>query len=130
MKHIIITGLVSVGLVLATYSHGQTETDVQMERQDAGALGALSPELVSKIRELAILVQKKMADGQIDHATLQRELQGGDAGAAIRGLGPDANRLLDEIKASFQSHYSEESLALLLQVLMGSSLGSSIKSTE
>jgi hypothetical protein len=68
-----------------------------------------------------MLVQKKLADGQINDATLQRELQGGDVGAAIRGLGPDANRLLDEIKAALQSNYSEESLALLLQLLTSSS---------
>jgi hypothetical protein len=55
----------------------------------------------------------------MDRSTIQRELQAGDVGAVIRGLGPDANRLLDELKASFQSHYSEESLAVLLQLFMG-----------
>lgn len=94
-------------------------------------LGHLSPDLLSKIRALAIIVEKKQADGQITDATLQRELQGGDPGAAIRGLGPDANRLLEEIKASLQSNYNEESLSLLLlQALMGSAPYSSIKSTE
>jgi hypothetical protein len=68
MKHIITIGLVSIGLVLATSSHAQTGMDVQNERQEAGALGALPSELVTKIRELAIIVQKKMADGQINHS--------------------------------------------------------------
>jgi hypothetical protein len=121
MQYIIVTSLLIVGLCVAGRSHAQTEPHSQIERQDAGVLGALSPDLISKIRELAIIVQKKLADGQINDATLQRELQGGDVGAVIRGLGPDANRLLDEIKASLQSNYSEESLALLLQVLTSAS---------
>jgi hypothetical protein len=121
MQYIIVIGLLIVGLCLTSRSHAQAESHSQIGRQDAGVLGALSPDLVSKIRELAMLVQKKLADGQINDATLQRELQGGDVGAAIRGLGPDANRLLDEIKAALQSNYSEESLALLLQLLTSSS---------
>ena len=121
MQYIIVTSLLIVSLCVTGRSHAQTEPHSQIERQDAGVLGALSPDLISKIRELAILVQKKLADGQINDATLQRELQGGNVGAAVRGLGPDANRLLDEIKASLQSNYSEESLALLLQVLTSSS---------
>jgi hypothetical protein len=121
MQYIIVIGLLIVGLCLTSRSHAQAESPSQIGRQDAGVLGALSPDLVSKIRELAMLVQKKLADGQINDATLQRELQGGDVGAAIRGLGPDANRLLDEIKAALQSNYSEESLALLLQLLTSSS---------
>lgn len=124
MQYIIVTSFLIVGLCVTGRSHAQLEPHSQIERQDAGVLGALSPALISKIRELAILVQKKLADGQINDATLQRELQGGDVGAAIRGLGPDANRLLDEIKASLQSNYSEESLALLLQVLTSSSSAS------
>lgn len=121
MQYIIVTGLLIVGLCLTSRSHGQTDPNRQIERQEAGALGALSPELISKIRELVILLQKKLTDGQINDAMLQRELQGGDVRAAIRGLGPDAHRLLDEIKASLQSNYSEESLALLLQALTSSS---------
>ncbi|MEP6888319.1 MAG: hypothetical protein ABI945_08340 [Nitrospirales bacterium] len=121
MQYFVVTCLVIVGLCWTSRSHGQTEPQHQIERQDADALGSLSPDLVSKIRELAMIVQKKLADGQISDATIQRELQGGDVGAVIRGLGPDANRLLDEIKASFQSNYSEESLALLLQALTSSS---------
>ena len=101
-----------------------------MQRQEPGALSGFSPNLLSKIRALALIVQKKMADGQITGATLQQELQGGDASAAIRGLGPEANRLLEEIKTSLQSNYSEESLSVLLQALMGASAGSSIKPLE
>jgi hypothetical protein len=124
MKHMIVTCLVSVGLFLNSPSEGQTEMDGRIERQHAGALGALSPDLVSKIQQRAGLLQQRMADGRINDATIQQELQGGDVAGAIRGLGPDANRLLDEIKTSFQSHYSEESLALLLQLLMSSASSS------
>jgi hypothetical protein len=120
MKHMILLCLVSGGLFLTTPSQGQIGTDSQIKPQETGVLGQLSPDVLSKIRSLAILVEKKQAEGQITDATLQQELQGGDASAAIRGLGPDANRLLEEIKSSLQSNYSEESLSILLQVLMGS----------
>lgn len=121
MPYIIVIGVLIVGLCLPGRSHGQTDPNSQRERQDSGGIGTLSPELISKIRELAILVQKKLADEQLNDVTLQREVQEGDVGAAIRGFGPDGNRLLDEIKASLQSNYSEESLAVLLQVLTNSS---------
>jgi hypothetical protein len=119
MKHMILLCLVSGGLFLTTPSQGQIGTDSQIKPQETGVLGHLSPDLLSKIRALAILVEKKQAEGQITDATLQRELQGGDPGAVIRGLGPDANQLLEEIKASLQSSYSEESLSVLLQALIG-----------
>jgi len=130
MKHIIALCLVSGGLFLTDLSQGQTGIDGQSQRQELGALGGFSPDLLSKIRALALIVQKKIVDGQISGATLQQELQGGDASAVIRGLGPEANRLLEEIKTSLQSNYSEEALSVLLQALMGASAGSSIKPLE
>jgi hypothetical protein len=119
MKYIIVLCLLSGGLSLTSLSQGQTGIDSQGQRQELGALGGFSPDLLSKIRALALIVQKKIVDGQLSGATLQQELQGGDASAAIRELGPEANRLLEEIKASLQSNYSEESLSVLLQALMG-----------
>lgn len=130
MKYMIVLCLISAGLFLTHLSQGQTGIEGGMQRQEPGALSGFSPDLLSKIRALALIVQKKMADGQITGATLQQELQGGDASAAIRGLGPEANRLLEEIKTSLQSNYSEESLSVLLQALMGASAGSSIKPLE
>lgn len=130
MKYMIVLSLISAGLFLTHLSQGQTGIEGGMQRQEPGALSGFSPNLLSKIRALALIVQKKMADGQITGATLQQELQGGDASAAIRGLGPEANRLLEEIKTSLQSNYSEESLSVLLQALMGASAGSSIKPLE
>ena len=119
MKHIIVLCLVSGGLFWTDLSQGQTGIDGPNQQQELGALGGFSPELLSKIRALAVMVQKKIVDGQISAAMLQQELQAGDASAAIRGLGPDANRLLEEIQASLQSNYSEESLSVLLQALTG-----------
>ncbi|HKN87802.1 MAG TPA: hypothetical protein VJV04_13150 [Nitrospiraceae bacterium] len=119
MKYMIVLCLVSGSLFLTHLSQGQTGADALTQREEPGALGGFSPDLLSKIRALALILQKKMADGQITGGTLQQELQGGDASAVIRGLGPDANRLLEEIKASLQSSYSEESLSLLLQALTG-----------
>lgn len=119
MKYMIVLCLVSASLFLTHLSQAQTGTEGPTQRQEPGALGGFSPTLLSKIRALALIVQKKMADGEITGATLQQELQAGDASAAIRGLGPDANQLFEEIQASLQANYSEESLAVLLQALTG-----------
>ena len=119
MKHIIVICLMSSGLFLTDLSQGQTGIESPSPREELGALGGFSPDLLSKIRALALIVQKKIVDGQLSGATLQQELQAGDATAAIRGLGPEANRLLEEIKTSLQSNYSEESLSVLLQALTG-----------
>ena len=119
MKYTIVLCLVSASLFLSHLSQGQTGTERFTQRQEPGALDGFSPTLLSKVRALALIVQQKMADGEITGATLQQELQGGDASAAIRGLGPDANRLFEEIQASLQANYSEESLAVLLQALTG-----------
>lgn len=120
MTHIIVLCLVSGALFWTDLSQGQNGIDSPRQQQELGALGGFSPDLLSKIKALALIVQKKIVDGQINGATLQQELQGGDATAAIRGLGPEANRLLEEIKTSLQSNYSEESLSVLLQALTGS----------
>lgn len=121
MQLILIAGLIAFMLCVESPSHGQMQIDDGIGQTHVGALGSLPPDLLSKIQALAALLQQKSAEGKINDVTLSRQLQSGDAAGAIRGLGPDAERLLNEIQASFQSNYSEESLGVLLQSLTGAS---------
>lgn len=123
MKFIFMSGLIALMLCVQSPSQGQMQIDGGIGQPRAGALESLPPDLLSKIQALAVLLQQKTAEGKINEATISRQLQSGDAAGMIRRLGPDAERLLNEIQDSFQSNFSEESLGVLLQALTGASAG-------
>jgi hypothetical protein len=121
MKLVMLACLVVFLMLIQSPSEAQIDVDSQMGQSNAGALGGLPPELISKIQALAVLLQQKTAEGKINDRAIQQHMQSGDAAGAIRGLGPEAERLLNDIKSAFQSNYSEESLNVLLQALMSAS---------
>ena len=121
MKLVMLACLVVFLMLIQSPSEAQIDVDSQMGQSNAGALGGLPPELISKIQALAVLLQQKTAEGKINDGAIQQHIQSGDAAGAIRGLGPEAERLLNDIKSAFQSNYSEESLNVLLQALMSAS---------
>ena len=121
MKLVMLACLVVFLMLIQSPSEAQIDVDSQMGQSNAGALGGLPPELISKIQALAVLLQQKTAEGKINDGAIQQHMQSGDAAGAIRGLGPEAERLLNDIKSAFQSNYSEESLNVLLQALMSAS---------
>ena len=121
MKLVMLACLVVFLMLIESPSEAQIDVDSQMGQSNAGALGGLPPELISKIQALAVLLQQKTAEGKINDRAIQQHMQSGDAAGAIRGLGPEAERLLNDIKSAFQSNYSEESLNVLLQALMSAS---------
>ena len=121
MKLVMLACLVVFLMLIESPSEAQIDVDSQMGQSNAGALGGLPPELISKIQALAVLLQQKTAEGKINDGAIQQHMQSGDAAGAIRGLGPEAERLLNDIKSAFQSNYSEESLNVLLQALMSAS---------
>jgi len=121
MKLVMLACLVVFLMLIQSPSEAQIDVDGRMEQSNAGALGGLPPELISKIQALAVLLQQKTAEGKINDGAIQQHIQSGDAAGAIRGLGPEAERLLNDIKSAFQSNYSEESLNVLLQALMSAS---------
>ena len=82
---------------------------------EAQVLGALPPELVPKIRELAQLLQQSIRDGQVSDGQIHQELQSGNLEATIRGLGPDADRLFEEIKLGLRSGSRPQDLENILQ---------------
>ena len=121
MKLVMLACLVVFLMLIESPSEAQIDVDGRMGQSNAGALGGLPPELISKIQALAVLLQQKTAEGKINDRAIQQHMQSGDAAGAIRGLGPEAERLLNDIKSAFQSNYSEESLNVLLQALMSAS---------
>ena len=121
MKLVMLACLVVFLMLIQSPSEAQIDVDGRMGQSNAGALGGLPPELLSKIQALAVLLQQKTAEGKINDGAIQQHIQSGDAAGAIRGLGPEAERLLNDIKSAFQSNYSEESLNVLLQALMSAS---------
>jgi len=121
MKLVMLACLVVFLMLIESPSKAQIDVDGRMGQSNAGALGGLPPELISKIQALAVLLQQKTAEGKINDRAIQQHMQSGDAAGAIRGLGPEAERLLNDIKSAFQSNYSEESLNVLLQALMSAS---------
>ena len=121
MKLVMLACLVVFLMLIQSPSEAQIDVDSQMGQSNAGALGGLPPELISKIQALAVLLQQKTAEGKINDGAIQQHIQSGDAAGAIRGLGPEAERLLNDIKSAFQSNYSEESINVLLQALMSAS---------
>jgi len=121
MKLVMLACLVVFLMLIESPSEAQIDVDGRMGQSNAGALGGLPPELISKIQALAVLLQQKTAEGKINDGAIQQHIQSGDAAGAIRGLGPEAERLLNDIKSAFQSNYSEESLNVLLQALMSAS---------
>ena len=121
MKLVMLACLVVFLMLIQSPSEAQIDVDGRMGQSNAGALGGLPPELISKIQALAVLLQQKTAEGKINDRAIQQHMQSGDAAGAIRGLGPEAEHLLNDIKSAFQSNYSEESLNVLLQALMSAS---------
>ena len=129
MVRVITAFLLSTGLLFATASAQNAGQDSTSGR-DPGVMGLLPPDVRPKIQALARILQENLAGGQLSDSGIQRDLQTGNLPAVIQSLGPDAGRLLEEIKASLQANQSEESLMMMLQLLMGSAQGSGLMPSD
>jgi hypothetical protein len=87
--------------------------------ESLGQLGGLPADLLPKLTGLAHILQQQIAEGKLTEAQIYRELYDGDLARVIRGLGPEASQLLDDISASLKGRQSDESLSALLSTLMG-----------
>lgn len=83
----------------------------------AGILESLPPDVLDKVRALAGLLQQSINKGELTDAQIQHELQDGQLEQTIRGLGPDADRLMQEITSGLKSGQGESALSGLLQGL-------------
>jgi len=126
MIRVITVGVLFSGLLFCTVTGAQTGSQEPPAGRDPGVMGLLPSDVRPKIQALARILQEHLADGRLSDGGLQRDLQNGNLPAVIQGLGPDAGRLLEEIKASFQANHSEESLMMMLQLLMASAQSSGL----
>lgn len=130
MVRVITACVLSSGLLFCTVTEAQTASEGSPSGRDTAVMGLLPPDVRPKIQALARILQENLADGTLSDSGIRRELQNGNLPAVIQGLGPDAGRLLEEIKASFQTNHSEESLMMMLQLLMGSAQSSGLQPSD
>ena len=73
----------------------------------------------AKMAQLAQILSEAIQSGRLSDAQIQANLNGGDAPAMIKSLGPEAAQLLQEITAGLKGKYTEEELSMLLGGLIG-----------
>ena len=73
----------------------------------------------AKMAQLAQILSEAIQSGRLSDAQIQANLNGGDAPAMIKSLGPEATQLLQEIAAGLKGKYTEEELSMLLGGLIG-----------
>jgi hypothetical protein len=74
-------------------------------------LGALSPEVLPKIDQLARLLQQVVNDGTLSEGQINQELNHGNPAGLVDDLSPEAKQLLDDISTSSRANHSEEPFA-------------------
>jgi len=79
----------------------------------------LPPDVQAKMARLAQILVEAVQSGRLSDAQIQASLNGGDAPAMIRSLGPEAAQLLQDIAAGFKQKYSEDELYMVLGGLLG-----------
>jgi hypothetical protein len=77
-------------------------------------LGALPPEVLPKIDQLARLLQQVVNDGTLSERQINQEMNHGNLAGLVDDLNPEAKQLLDDISTSSRANHSEETLGLLL----------------
>lgn len=79
----------------------------------------LPPDVQAKVAQLAQILAGAVQSGRLSDAQIQANLNGGDAPAMIKSLGPEAAQLLQDIAAGFKKKYSEDELYMVLGGLLG-----------
>ena len=80
----------------------------------ANQLGDLPPDLQGKIAQLGQVLGEAIQDGRLTDSQVQAALKAGDAAAMIRGLGPQAAQLLQDIASGLKIRYTEDELGAIL----------------
>lgn len=79
----------------------------------------MPPDVQAKMAQLAQILSEAVQSGRLSDAQIQATLNGGDAPAMIKSLGPEAAQLLQEIVAGFKGKYTDEELSMILGGLIG-----------
>ena len=92
-----------LSLFVATPALAQSAKGLTPPVNAAGILNALPPELHKKLQQLSELIDQNIKAGKITDAQIQQQLTSGGLERTIRSLGPEANRLFDEINADMKN---------------------------
>jgi len=103
MSHWAISIVLTVSLLLAAAPASAQTSGSHPPANAAGILNALPPDLYMKLERLAQLLDQNIKAGKLTDAQLQQELMSGRLEQTIRGLGPEANQLLEEIQSDMQN---------------------------
>ena len=76
-------------------------------------VGALPPEVLPKIEQLAKLLQQGANDGTISEGQIKPELNHGNLAGLVEDLNPEAKQLLVDISMSLGANHSKKTLVLL-----------------
>lgn len=76
------------------------------------------PEVQAKMQRLTEILAQSIKEGRLSDAQIRSQLNGGDAPAMIRSLGPEAATLLQEITEAFKGKYTEDELSAILGGLL------------
>ncbi len=72
--------------------------------QTAGnILNSLPPELYKKLEQLSQMLDQQIKAGRLTDAQVHQELMSGRLEQTIRGLGPEANQLFEDIQSDLRS---------------------------
>ncbi len=87
----------------------------------AGILNSLPPDLYKKLQQLSQLMDQSIKSGRLTEAQIRQQLMSGRLEQTIRSLGPEADRLFDEISGDMRTGKGpgEEALLPLLGGLSG-----------
>ncbi len=112
--------VIAISLIVVAPAWAQSTGDHSSDNA-AGILNSLPPDLHKKLQQLSQLIDQNIKAGKLTEAKVQQELLSGRLEQTIRSLGPEANQLLDEIKADMKNGKGpgEDALAPLLGGLSG-----------
>ena len=102
MKQLARWFVIAMSLIAVAPAWAQS-TESQPSDNAAAVLNSLPPDLHKKLQELSELIDQNIKAGKLTEAQVQRELMSGRLEQTIRVLGPEANQLLDEIKADMKN---------------------------
>lgn len=107
-RRFVLSSTVSLGVLLCV-SAAFAEPPATMN-----PLRDLPPDVQVKIAQLAQILAGAIQSGRLSDEQVKAALNGGDAPAMIRSLGPEAAQLLQDIAAGFKEKYNEDELNIIL----------------
>lgn len=112
MSRLAISMVIAAGLLAATPASAQAPGN-HPSANAAGVLNALPADLYKKLERLARLLDQNIKAGKLTDTQLQQELMSGRLEQTIRNLGPEANRLMEEIQSDMQNGSGPGEAALM-----------------